>query len=99
MGWRVLNPDSSDVVIESAWLPHGRFRGREVAFAPPLVVARGDGVVFELEVRCPAEPGTVVENGFLILRLSSGERVFARVRVTIGADGRPEVVVESVTSS
>jgi hypothetical protein len=93
--FRVVNAARSSVDLTDAWLPHGRFRGDgHIALSvsvPPLGLR-----VLTLEVSAREEPGTVVENAFLILR-ASGCRVFARMRVTFDASGAARPVVEAIT--
>jgi hypothetical protein len=91
--WRVEN-EGGPVAVESAWVPHGRFRGAgRVQFAPP----RGVPLSLEMLVYADEAPGTVVENAFLILRLSGGWRVFVRMRIEFDAAGSPWPVPELVT--
>jgi hypothetical protein len=92
--WRLTNLTGEEIEILSAWLPHSRFRSEE--FAVALTAPAGGRVEFDSEVACDGEPGTVIENAFLILRLDSG-RAFARLRVTIGEDDTPLAVCEAVT--
>lgn len=95
--WRIGNPDPEQVEIVSAWLPHSGFRSDEWQIAPPMVIPPGGEQPLDSDVSCPATPGAVVENAFLILRLRD-QRVFARLRVTIQPDGAPQAVTETVTS-
>src|SRR5689334_15308978 len=80
--WRIGNPDANSAEIVSAWLPHGGFRSAEWQLQPPLVVPAGGDAVLHSYVACSDQPGTVVENAFLILRLTD-QRLFFRLRVTI----------------
>ena len=80
-------------MLESAWVPHGRFRGEgRLNFAP----ARALPLSLEMTVHAEEAPGTVVENAFLILRLS-GWRVFVRMRVEFDPSGVPRPIPELVT--
>ena len=86
-------------MLESAWVPHGRFRG-EGRVALSLSLAPGETGEVELTVRAQEPPGTLVENAFLILRARLAEtpwRIFARMRVEFDAKAHPRPVVESVT--
>jgi len=95
--WRItwrLSGAAQPLAIESAWVPHGRFRGMgRVNFAP----ARALPLALEMTVHAEEPPGTVVENAFLILRLSNGWRVFVRMRIEFDAAGVPTPVPELVT--
>jgi hypothetical protein len=98
--WRVENLGQA-VVIDSAWVPHGRFRGQgRVNFVPPRALPGGESALLELTVHADEAPGTLVENAFLILRVSlagAAWRVFARMRIEFDASGAPRPVPELVT--
>jgi hypothetical protein len=96
--WRLRNPDPGLVSVVGAWLPHSQFRSREWPLEPPLDLPPGGEALLDSRVAFHEAAGTVVENGFLILRLSGGARLFARLRVTAGPDGSPEPVCEAVSS-
>jgi len=95
--WRICNPDSEPVEIMSAWLPHSRFRGAEWRLDPPLALPPGGEVLLESRVYCREQPGAIVENAFVILRLRD-LRVFARLCVEVSADGTPRAITETVTA-
>ncbi len=85
--------------LEDAWVPHGRFRG-EGHVTLDVQVPTGGETIVELTVSAAEAPGTVVENAFLILRLSGQSqawRVFARMRVEFSASSMLPVV-EVVTA-
>ena len=89
--WRLTGEAGA---IESAWVPHGRFRGTgRVNFTP----ARALPLRLEMTVQANEPPGTVVENAFLILRLTDGWRVFVRMRIEFDSSGVPKPVPELVT--
>ncbi len=76
--------------IQTAIQPHTQFRSEEQAIARDI--AAGGSLEIALPTRFRERPGDVVENPFLILRISDGAvlwHVFARVRVTAGARGEP----------
>jgi hypothetical protein len=82
-------------------LPHSLFRGeeREVVGKPRLMP--GESVQIEFSVACGEPPGSVIENAFLILRLlwmGDAWWLFARLRVVIDSEGRPEAETETVTA-
>jgi hypothetical protein len=92
--WKVTNVSAEPLVLEDAWIPHGRFRGEghvrlEMALPPEATSA------VQLRVSAQEPPGTVVKNAFLILRVSGRRRVFARMRIEFGEMPRP--IVEAVT--
>jgi hypothetical protein len=95
--WQVtwsLASEGEPVALESAWVPHGRFRGAgRLKFAPPRELP----LALSMLVHADETPGTVVENTFLILRLSTGWRVFVRMRVEFDAAGVPQPIPELVT--
>ena len=90
--WRVSSL-REPVVLESAWVPHGRFRGdgrRNFGPGEPLPLS------LTMRVHADEPPGTVVENAFVILVLS-GWRVFVRMRVEFDSRRVPNPVPELVT--
>jgi hypothetical protein len=91
--WRLDNR-GQPAAVESAWVPHGRFRGAgRLNFAPPRALP----LALSMTVHADEAPGTLVENTFLILRLSDGWRVFVRMRVEFGPEGVPQPIPELVT--
>jgi hypothetical protein len=91
--WRVDN-FGPPLGLESAWVPHGRFRGQgRLNFAPPRPLP----LSLEMLVHADEGPGTLVENTFLILRLSTRWRVFVRMRVEFDTDAVPHPIPELVT--
>ncbi len=85
---------SETLHVVGARLPHDQF------FAPEqvldLTLRPGEDATLAFDVRCTAAPGGAeIENAFLILRADPW-RVFARLRVRVGADGVPAVTVERV---
>ena len=96
--WRIHNQGDSAVSIESAWVPHGRFRGQgRLALQPVRRIDAGQATELELLVHAQEEPGTVVENAFLILLLSSRWRVFTRMRIEFDSEAKPWPVPEVLT--
>jgi hypothetical protein len=96
MTWRVVNVSASPVIIADAWVPHGRFRG-EGHIRQNLQIGPGDESVLELVVKAREEPGTLVENAYLILRTREC-RVFARMRIEFDTTNAPRPIVEAVTA-
>ncbi len=98
--WDVRNAGTLPLRIVSAHAPHARFRSRERRLALPAVGPGGHQEI-ALAVSFAAPPGTVVENPFLILGVLSGNapwRILARLRVTAGHAGRPEIEVRSIAA-
>jgi hypothetical protein len=94
--WRIRNRGVDPLAVTSAWLPHGRFRSPEWRLEPPLSLPPDGQAILPSEVAWREPPGTVVENGFLILRLERW-RAFARLTITAGPSAEPQAVCEAVT--
>jgi hypothetical protein len=94
--FRVTNLLADALVVEDAWLPHGRFRGSGHV---PLGLSLDSGGYADvtLEVASDEPVGTVVRNAFLILRLR-GWRVFTRMRIEFDEDGM-HPIVEAITAN
>jgi hypothetical protein len=96
----VRNAGNEVVTLVETWLPHGRFRWGPRQLEPALRLEPGAGVQLEQPVRCLESAGTVVENTFLILRVSWREqpwRVLARHRLEWDAAG-PRPICELITT-
>ena len=101
VGWEVENRGAKPLKILAARLPHGQFKANEMRFEPPLDLSPHASERFQTSVRCNEPSGVVTENAFVIFQVIwSGEpwRIFARVRVEVGADGIPAAATESVTT-
>jgi len=88
--WRVHNEGQRSIRVLSALQPHAKFRASETPFDRAL--EPGDVTELSLAVRFDEEPGSIVENPFLILLVQEGGREFrilTRVRTTAGAQGEP----------
>jgi hypothetical protein len=99
--WQLANPTAAPLELVDSWLPHGRFFAERQAFQPPLTLPAGARGIVERSVRCVAEPGEVIENAFLILRVRwCGQpwRVLARLRVERLVPDSVVVAVEAVTT-
>jgi len=100
VAWEVTNLLTTILVIEDAWIPHGKFRGEgRISLHESL----GPGLtrLLELQVTTDEPVETVVENAFLILRVVASTdawRVFARMRVQFDACSVPRPSVETVTA-
>ena len=88
--WRIHNERARPVQIDTAVQPHTQFRTPETKLGRDL---SAHGVIdIDLPVRFNEEPGTVVENPFLILRATYegvSWRILLRVQVTAGIRGEP----------
>jgi hypothetical protein len=99
MRWRVSNEGEHALRILTALQPHGRFKNPERPVDLDLGVGAADQVVLPVSFDEPA--GAVVENAFLILRVSATERdwrVLARLRVAADERGQPRVDVQAITT-
>ena len=99
--WRVTNSGIRPLQVLSVGLPHGQFKSDESRFQPFLNLKPGETGDFKVLVHCDEPQGMVTENAFAIFQVDwLGEpwRVFVRLRVNVGEDGRPETNVESVTT-
>src|SRR5712691_9645361 len=88
--WRLTNLGAKPLRLLRALQPHAQFRSDELTLARDL--KPGEATDLALPIHFAEAPGAVVENPFLILRVSEGGaewRVLARVRVTAGARGEP----------
>ncbi len=101
IAWAVKNSGSHPLRIVTVRQPHGQFKAGEMSFDPAYDLKPGQETQFENSVRCDEPPGLITENAFVIFRVIwSGEpwRIFARVRVVIDPDGKPQAVTESITT-
>lgn len=99
--WRIRNRGIDPMHIEGTWLPHGRFRCGRQQLPTPLVVSPGQSARLRLLVQCNEEPGTAVENAFVILRVEwqgVAWGIFVRMRVEIDDQRAPTTVTEVITA-
>jgi hypothetical protein len=98
--WSVSNGGSAAVALHTAWIPHGRFRG-DGRVGLMEVLEAGDSTVLEFWVHAREEPGTRVDNAYLILQVSSeghAWRIFARMRIDFDPFAIPHPIVEAITT-
>ena len=98
--WSIRNVGPALITIQAAWLPHARFRAERREFPSGIALVPGQDTQLEFEVACQETAGTVVENPFVILTVESERaiwRVFARLTVHFGDQGRPEPRTELIT--
>ena len=100
VSWRIQNREDSAVDVLSTWLPHDHFWSERRDFVTSLRLAPEGAVDLQVAVSCNDKPGTVVENAFLVLRLTHKEqmwRAFVRLRIAVDAAGVPQHTCEAVT--
>jgi hypothetical protein len=98
--WTIRNPTPEAITLESAWLPHGQFRGERTELNPPPTLAPGASTELALLARCEEGPGSVVENAFIILTANWRNepwRILVRLTIRIGGDGAPDATTETMT--
>jgi hypothetical protein len=97
--WLVSNQGSEPVRLETAWVPHGRFRGDgRVTVGHDLPPT--DSYRLTLTTTALEPPGTIVENAFLIILAVAGDerwRFFIRMTVDFDAQQKPLPRVETIT--
>ncbi|MGE5307352.1 MAG: hypothetical protein ACM3TN_28940 [Alphaproteobacteria bacterium] len=101
IGWRLKNQGRRRLRIQAVKLPHGQFKSEQIPFEPAIDLSPDEETEFQTLVRCDEPPGDVTENAFVILYviwLSGPWRVFVRLRVVVGFDGKPQATTESVTT-
>ena len=99
--WSVQNLGPTDVSLLELWLPHGQFRAERQTFAPGRTLGPGAVVEIDVDIQTQGPASGVVENAFFIMRVRwQGQewRVFARIRVTFGDDGRPHPSAALITA-
>lgn len=100
VGWDIRNDSSDSLEIVNVAVPHGRFRGQEADLRLALWIPPWESHQLELRVACAGEPGTTVENAFLILSVKfEGEdwRILVRLSVDFNDSGEPHTRTERVT--
>jgi len=98
--WALCNSGPSFLELTDAWIPHGRFRG-DGRISLAVAIAPGATHSQQFFVSADEAPGTVVENAFLILRVSiqgAAWRVFIRMRIAFDASAVPQPAVETITT-
>ena len=101
IGWHVENPGCHPVQLKAVRFPHGQFKSDEQRFTPAFRLGHGEGVEFEANIACDAEPGAIVENAFIIFSatwLDQPWRIFVRLRVSVNEKGEPAALTELVTA-
>lgn len=101
IGWQIVNRGRGPLTLLAVLVPHGQFKATEQRFEPAAMLPAGDAWRFYTDIFCAEPPGLVTENGFVILEVtwSGGPwRIFARVSVVVGADGKPKTKTEAITT-
>jgi len=99
--WEIRNLSPAPLAIVAARLPHGQFRSPEWKLSPAQKIPPNRSARLQCAVECPQDPGSVVENAFIILQVLWREqpwRIFVRLRVSIDAAAAPHSVAESITT-
>src|SRR5260370_39880747 len=97
--WSITNDGTESLVLEAAWIPHGRFRG-EGRMPLSTRINPGGSAQLKFSVGAAEAPATVVDNAFLILRVMYGGqpwRIFTRMRIEFDTQAVPTPVIELIT--
>lgn len=100
VAWRIENRGEETLQLLSGRLPHSRFRCEERELGAVPALRPNESARLEFPVRCAEPPGTIVENGFLILTVLWREepwRILARLRVSMDREG-PQTATELITT-
>ena len=87
--------------IQSLRLPHDQFKSEGKSFEPPVDVNGGEDLEIQTLVRCDEPVGHVTDNAFAIFYvvwLGEPWRIFARLRVVVNPDGKPETETTVITA-
>ncbi len=101
MAWAVKNTGSQLLRILAVRLPHGQFKSDETRFEPAIDLGPGEETRIQTLVRCDESPGEVTENAFVIFEVAwqgGPWRIFARIRVAVDSDGKPQTRTELITT-
>lgn len=99
--WRVKNTGSKRLRIATARLPHGQFKSAGSRFDPLMTLEPNEEACFDSSVWCDKGRGIITENAFVIFEtvwLDEPWRIFARVRVAVNDDGKPQTKTELITA-
>lgn len=101
VAWRIDNRGEETLRLLSGRLPHSRFRCEERELRAVPALPPNESARLEFPLRCAEPPGTIVENGFLILTVLWREepwRILARLRISIDREGAPQAATELITT-
>jgi hypothetical protein len=101
IAWRVENDGADPLKISAVRVPHGQFKAEERRFTPPLELGPGQNREFQTLVHCDEPTGLVTENAFVIFSViwrGQAWRIFVRLRVVMIPEGKPETVIELITT-
>ena len=99
--WEIRNLSPARLAIVAARLPHSQFRCAEWKLSPAQEIPPDQSTRLQCAVECLQDPGSVVENAFIILQVLWRDqpwRIFVRLRVSIDAAAAPHSVAESITT-
>jgi hypothetical protein len=101
IGWVLENSERYPLRVQSLRLPHDQFKSEEKSFEPPVDVNGGEDLEIQTVVRCDEPVGLVTDNAFAIfyvIWLGEPWRIFARLRVVVNPDGKPEAETQVITA-
>ena len=101
IGWVLRNSERYPLRIQSLRLPHDQFKSEGKSFEPPVDVNGGEDLEIQTLVRCDEPVGHVTDNAFAIfyvIWLGAPWRIFARLRVVVNPDGKPETETTVITA-
>ena len=99
--WRIENLGPGLLTLETAWLPHGQFRGERTVLRPSPTLDAGQATELELRVHWDEPAGTIVENAFVVLTMRwrhAPWRMLTRVTVGVDAASGPDARTQNTTS-
>ena len=101
LAWEIRNLSPAPLAIAAARLPHGQFRCAEWKLSPAKKIPPDRSARLQCAVDCPEDPGSVVENAFIILQVLWRDqpwRIFVRLRVSVDAAAAPHSITENITT-
>ena len=97
--WAIATDEPLGVRVTLINAPHSQFRSDQTRV--DVLLREGASTVVPLRVHVGGEPGSEIENAFVILTIDHAARqwrLMVRVRVIIGHTGAPLLRVETITS-
>ena len=99
VNWAIANDEPLGIRVALINAPHSQFRSDQTRV--DVLLREGASTVVPLRVHVGGEPGSEIENAFVILTIDHATRqwrLMVRVRVIIGHTGAPLLRVETITS-